>query len=245
MCTVSFIPTGKEDFILTSNRDEQASRSPEQITRITTNDVQLIFPRDTSAGGTWIAISDTNKMVCLLNGGFKKHKHEPPYKRSRGIMVLEFFQYPTAQNFFDQYDFEGMEPFTMIIYDNNKLYELVWEESQTHIKALDPQKSYLWSSSSLYTKAVKAKRQQWFQNWLKKGKAFTKNNLLDFHKNTGDGDPFNDLIMNRLGIVQTVSITSIVKIEDKLFMEYHNLIKEEVKKEHLLICNSQDVNRSI
>ncbi|MBK9018424.1 MAG: NRDE family protein [Saprospiraceae bacterium] len=38
----------------------------------------LIFPRDTAAGGTWIAASDTNRVACLLNGAFVKHKHQPP-----------------------------------------------------------------------------------------------------------------------------------------------------------------------
>lgn len=235
MCTVSFLPTGKGDFILTSNRDEQASRSPENITEVLQNGVKLIFPRDTAAGGTWIAIADTNKMVCLLNGAFEKHKHRPPYSRSRGIMVLSFFDYDTTSDFFEAYDFKGMEPFTMIIFDNGQLFELRWDEVQTHFKQLDESTTHFWSSSTLYPKAQQERRAKWFANWLREEQAFTKDNILTFHKNGGEGDPFNDLVMNRYNIVQTVSITSVVKKANEISMDYHNLIKEEVKSNALMV----------
>ena len=104
MCTVTYIPN-KDGFILTSNRDENAARSPKNITRIDQNGTELVFPRDTTAGGTWIAVSETNRMVCVLNGAFDKHKHRPPYRRSRGLLVLDFFNFPNAESFFEEVDF--------------------------------------------------------------------------------------------------------------------------------------------
>ena len=158
MCTVTYIPKGSDSFILTSNRDESPARSPKNVSMIGQKGVLLAFPRDAKAGGTWVAISGDNRVVCLLNGAFEWHRHNPPYKRSRGIMVLDFFTFSNANVFFDTYDFEGMEPFTMIIYDRDDLFEFRWDGNQKYVKLLDRNAKYIWSSTTLYTNEVKAKR---------------------------------------------------------------------------------------
>lgn len=230
MCTVTFIPQKENDFILTSNRDERAARSPQNITIQESEKTTLIFPRDTAAGGTWIATSTANKVVCLLNGAFTWHKHEPPYKRSRGLMVLDFFEYKSAKEFYSSYDFEGMEPFTMIIYDNGILLELRWDEEHLHQKDLDVNQKHIWSSATLYEEAVIAKREKWFSDWLENRVDFSLEAILNFHQTAGDGDPENDVIMNRQGIVQTVSITNIIKEEGSINLLYHDLLNEQLKQ---------------
>jgi uncharacterized protein with NRDE domain len=152
MCTVTFIPQEKNGFILSSNRDVNAERSPQSISQIRQNGKTLTFPRDVTAGGTWIAFSDSDQMVCLLNGAFENHKHNPPYRRSRGLMVLDYFDFPTTEDFIAQYDFEGIEPFTFIIYDNGNLHELRWDEQQLHHTPLSTSGYYIWSSSTLYSR---------------------------------------------------------------------------------------------
>ena len=98
--------------MLTSNRDENAARSPQHLDREEigpkgASGARLVFPRDTAAGGTWIAASDSNRVVCLLNGAFEKHHHRPPYRRSRGLMVLDFFRFATSVAFFEKYNFKN------------------------------------------------------------------------------------------------------------------------------------------
>lgn len=234
MCTVTFIPQ-KEGFILTSNRDESAARSPQNLTRIEQEGIELIFPRDTTAGGTWIAISETNRMVCVLNGAFEKHKHRPPYSRSRGIMVLDFFKYQNAQSFFEEYDFAGMEPFTMIIFDEGDLFEFRWDEHSSHILPLNNKKYYIWSSATLYPAEIQLKRKKWFDDWLLNRKDFSLSEITNFHKNGGEKDPWNGFLMNRLNVVQTVSITNIVKTPNEMEMIYHDLINEGLKEERLAL----------
>ena len=237
MCTVTYIPKDSRGFILTSNRDEQASRSAKKLIRRKELHQEIIFPQDAKAGGTWIAISSNDKMVCLLNGAFVKHKHQPPYRRSRGLMVLDFFTYLDANTFFAKYEFQGMEPFTMIIYDQGKLIEARWNEEKLHFSTLDIHKSYIWSSATLYSEEVKSKREQWFEHWKNTTPIIDKENILDFHYHAGDGNPYNDVIMNRNGIVQTVSITSIEKGEQFLKMDYQDLLdgnklQDEIKLKH-------------
>lgn len=221
--------------MLTSNRDENAARSPQNISTQFLRDQKLAFPRDTQAGGTWIAASSADRTVCLLNGAFEQHRRRPPYKRSRGLMVLDYFEHSNTRHFLDGYDFPGMEPFTMIIIEKGDLFELRWDGGLRHIRQLDPRGFYIWSSATLYEEAVKEKRQQWFREWLDGRRDFSREAALAFHRYAGDGDSWNDVVMNRDGLVQTVSITSIVKEAGAIEMHYHDLINEQVKQEKILL----------
>jgi len=240
MCTVTYIPQPGGQFVLTSNRDENAARSPQHLDTETVAGATLLFPRDTAAGGTWIAASDFNRVACLLNGAFVKHQHRPPYKRSRGTMVLDFFRFANAHSFFAGYDFEGMEPFTLILVDNGQPWELRWDGLQTHVKKLDPQGHYLWSSATLYPGEVGELRQQWFLDWLNGRQDFSRAAILDFHRTGGQGDDWNGFIMNREGKVQTVSITQIVKNEGDISLEYHDLLRDQVKNAQVALFLPKD-----
>ncbi len=237
MCTVTYIPQPDGHFILTSNRDENAARSPQHLTWSDETGVGMIFPRDTAAGGTWIAASEDNRVVCLLNGAFEKHRHEPPYRRSRGLMVLDFFTFPSAVTFFEKYDFEGMEPFTFVIVDDGQPYELRWDEKQTHVRQLDPQEKYLWSSATLYPGEAGEMRQGWFRDWLNGREDFSLEAIQKFHRTGGEGDTWNGFIMNRHDRVQTVSITNVVKKAEGIAMIYRDLLRETEKNERILLKN--------
>lgn len=233
MCTVSFLPLGREEFILTSNRDESPKRSPLGLEF--DKEGTLLLPREPEKGGTWICAAQNNRLVCLLNGAFERHRHEPPYSKSRGIVVLDFFSYNTALDFFENYDLEGVESFTMVIYDKNKLYEFRWDEKKKYPKTLDVTEAYIWSSSTLYSTEVKKMRQEWFNNWRKTA-AQTPQSILNFHKTAGIGDPENDLIMERHnGLLKTVSITTVKKNAHSFEMTYNDLINEQCIIEQLPI----------
>ncbi len=237
MCTVSYLPVGSHNFILTSNRDEQPARSPKQLSLQDIDQQQLCFPQDTTAGGTWIAISNANRVVCLLNGAFEKHHHEPPYRRSRGLMVLDLFRYQSVKQFFAEYEFQGMEPFTMIIIDEGQLYELRWDEYQTYPTHLDRGKPFIWASATLYDATARQKRQWWFEEWKKQHPQYSPDAILDFHRTAGDGDPWNDVVMDRDGIVKTVSVTQIIKSSGQLKMDYHDLLNGQTKHQDLPLRN--------
>lgn len=235
MCTVTFIPQGATGFTLTSNRDEQPARSPQRITVEMLGRQQLAFPRDIQADGTWIATSSADRTVCLLNGAFTQHRRQPPYRRSRGLMVLDYFEYPDTDQFLRGYDFIGMEPFTMIIIDRKELLEFRWDGQQQYARRLDRGEQHIWSSATLYPEEIRQKRRRWFADWLKGRQDFSRESVLDFHFHAGDGDPWNDVIMDRNGVVQTVSITSIVRTGDSIEMYYHDLINDQVKHEKIFL----------
>jgi uncharacterized protein with NRDE domain len=90
MCVLTFVPKGEQNFILTNNRDEATARPkaiPPQAYQIGNTDV--FMPKDALAGGTWIATSD-NFTLCLLNGAFENHKHQPPYDKVEEPLFLPF-----------------------------------------------------------------------------------------------------------------------------------------------------------
>ena len=95
MCTVTYIPLENGDFILTQNRDEDVKRpiATPPIDR-TINGTKHLFPIDPQGKGTWIGISNTGRVASLLNGGTEPYKHQPPYRQSRGKVILDYINNP-------------------------------------------------------------------------------------------------------------------------------------------------------
>ena len=226
MCTVTYLPLGNEEFCLTSNRDETPGRQPMELYYDEANN--LLFPKEPKHGGTWISASADNRLVCLLNGAFQKHKQEPPYRRSRGLVVLDYFEYGTTAQFVTNYYFDGIEPFTMVIFDNAKLYDFRWDGETKHLLELDPEKPHIWSSSTLYNDEIKNKRIAWFQNWLAAEQEKNAAEILKFHKTAGADDKENGLIMSRNNnLVCTVSITQVIKKDHKFSLKYFDRINNQ------------------
>ena len=231
MCTLTFIPTANDGFILTSNRDEAPGRNtllPKIYEKENTN---LLFPKDELAGGTWIGLSGKKRLICLLNGGFTAHERKDAYRMSRGVIVTDLLTADDAVSEIEKYNFEGIEPFTLIMVDwstHLRVFELVWDETQTHFteKPLAPQ---IWSSSLLYTQEMKKKREKWFSTFLFENIKPTAADLLQFHKTAGEGNPETDVVMDR-GFVKTKSITQVVK-NKTVEMRYEDLQEEKVVTE--------------
>ena len=236
MCTVTYLPTGNNQFLFTSNRDEFAGRSASKLVLEKRHNKKLLYPQDALAKGTWIAISDHNQLVCILNGAFEKHHHSPPYRLSRGLMALDFFGYKDAPEFFQHFDFIGIEPFTMVIYDKGKLYDFRWDEIKKHIEQKNPSDSHIWASCTLYSPEWQNKRIDWFEKWESENPNPTRATILDFHTNAGEGDLEYDIVMNIGDKVRTTSITSLIKSETQLDLRFENLVDDKIKKSILEIA---------
>ena len=228
MCTVTFIQDIQGNYILTSNRDEAPSRTATEIVSIKQNKKTIVFPQDPDSKGSWIAASDRNQFVCLLNGAFEKHTRNLPYKMSRGLVVLEFFKFHDAPDFFKRFDFNNIEPFTLIIFDKGNLYEFRWDESRKHIKALNIDEKHIWSSCTLYTPEWQSKRQVWFETWQKRKDDFSQASIIEFHNTAGEGDESHGLVINRKGIVRTISITSLLANQKGIEIMHDNLYNKQV-----------------
>ena len=221
MCTVTYLPLGNDDFILTSNRDESPIRKTLAPEDYLENEVLIRYPKDELAGGTWIGLSEQKRLICLLNGGFTSYKRAATYRLSRGIIVKELLSAPDAILSIHNLNLEGVEPFTIVLVDWQKgldTYELVWDGAQKHFKKL-AQEPAIWSSSTLYTPEEKKLRQSWFKNWLEKQDKFSKEQIISFHQDTQLGTPEISIKMKR-DFVETVSTTSILKTKQEVHMSY-------------------------
>jgi len=228
MCTVTFLPTA-EGYIFTSNRDETPERSSTPLSEREIGDHLIHFPKDPLAGGTWFATDATAFSLIILNGGFVKHKHRPSYRISRGLVLLDFFKYRNVEKYVSDYDFDGVEPFTLVIaesQDETIVHELVWDEKQLHHKIFHNPEPMIWSSSTLYPDEVRNERKSWFEKWLTSKEERTQKNIIEFHRSGGKGDAWNDFVMDRNGLVQTISITSI-EMKDNVFAPIKH---EELKR---------------
>src|SRR3954452_11244435 len=126
MCTVTYIPSGGKKFI-TSNRDEKTFRKKALPPQLYLHDaMRLIYPEDGDAGGSWIALNENSNVAVLLNGGFEKHISKPPYRKSRGLVFLDIIKHASPVNYFLDFNLSEIEPFTVIILEQNKLFECRW-----------------------------------------------------------------------------------------------------------------------
>ncbi len=223
MCTVTLIPKGKNDFVLTSNRDEAPNRISLEPNFYSVNDTKLLFPKDELSGGTWIGISEKNRLICVLNGGNEKHERKSEYRLSRGVVAKDFMISDAIETTIDTYNLQDIEPFTIVIVDWNttlRFYELVWNGTEKQFTEL-PLESKIWSSSTLYSNEMKKERSQWFEAFKNENELHA-NSLMQFHKTAGKNNDDYGVVMNR-GFVKTTSITQVEKYDDALGMRYENL----------------------
>ena len=88
------------------------------------------------------------------------------------------------------------------------------------------------------TKILLSQRPQILQEWLQQHAAPTPGDLLHFHQFTGDGDAYNDLLMNRNGQVFTVSVTQLVLTHEHTQMHYLDLKNNETFTQQLTVEKS-------
>lgn len=232
MCTVTYIPKDNGDFILTQNRDEDIKRAiaTPPIER-SIDGVKHLFPIDPQGGGTWIGTSETGRFASLLNGGSEAYNYNPPYRHSRGKVILDYFNFPNFDSFYNTYNFKELEPFTLLIIEADLMFELIVNESNVRLKELDKKKPFIYSSSTLYTDVSIEERRLVFFEWYYKSQKISQQDALNFHhqflfeKEKDKSKILGDFILN------TVSITSIYKTFDMAEIKYADQINDiQLKK---------------
>jgi hypothetical protein len=214
MCVLTYVPIENMGFILTSNRDEKVSRlRAKPPLQINLGKHRLIAPIDAQSGGTWIGTSKDFSLV-LLNGGFVKHEVDPlGYKQSRGNIIKQYFEFYDANTFFEEFDFSGMEPFTLVIIPHDyskKIVEIRWCSGARHFLEKNKNEAHIWSSATLYTDEAIAQRASWFYDYIQEDKhKLDPQAILDFHENGGAADPENSIFLKRSIDLRTISTTQI------------------------------------
>lgn len=241
MCTVTFIPAGKH-FFFTSSRDEQAGRPLALVPEIYDIDgCRVLFPKDPKGGGSWIAVNETGHAAVLLNGAIKAHIPKSSYRKSRGLILLDLVSAPSPADRFEESDFTDIEPFTIILFENKNLYSGKWDGQMKWLEPLSVNKPHIWSSVTLYDPVAIKKREEWFYEWLKENAYPGSLDILHFHQKGGDGDPFNDIMMNRDHKLFTNSISSIRLSPESASFRYLDLRNGKATETFLALQKSVEV----
>ncbi len=226
MCTVFYIPIQKDSFVFAHCRDERYSRPQAIQPNFRDFSGNRVFaPIDPQGGGTWFCM-DENRIACILNGAFNNHKPSPPYKHSRGLIIKYLYEYFRIEEFLREYDFEGIEPFTLIVIENQRLFEVRWDGNVLYTSTPDTCKARIYSSPTLYDKAKCDEREGWFKDWLSGFRFPNTDDLLEFIYDSQKKDPQDGFIMKRPGISQTVSVTIVTKGIDETQLTYLDLISD-------------------
>lgn len=207
MCTVIYYPTEKKK-IFVSLRDEspiRAKAKPPALIGDNTN--PILAPIDPKGNGTWAGINGNGNVIILLNGGFEKHLPGNTYSRSRGLIVTELLGETLPVLSWLMMNLNSIEPFTLIVYSEGHLFQLIWDGHSKHKKILNPAIPHIFSSATLYDLPSKKIRQERFFHWIEEAQPAIATDFKDFF--TQFQDPVNGFLINRDNKIKTLSFSFI------------------------------------
>lgn len=221
MCTVIYIPTAN-GVLFSSCRDENPARARAlQPVLAQSTSGNILFPTDAEKGGTWIGLHERGHLLVLLNGAFEAHQRIEKYKTSRGLIVKDLLdkEYPLKE--WHSCNLHNTEPFTLILWQKDKLYELVWDGTVKYTLRRNTSLPQIWSSSTLYNHPVKQERKGWFDNWFARTLHPSTENVYQMLLQHNDNK--NGFVMNRQTI-QTLSISLIEIRGNHGRFHYHDMV---------------------
>jgi hypothetical protein len=144
-----------------------------------------------------VALKGNRDAGVLLNGAFTKHRRRERYRMSRGLVFLEIIHADVPVEHWGKMDLEDIEPFTLILFVNEILFECRWDGEQRYIRELDMTRPHIWTSVTLYDEAARADRLEMLMSWYSR-REVTTGGVVRLHRQ-----------MKREGPVKTVSITNL------------------------------------
>lgn len=225
MCTVSIVPL-KGMVACTFNRDEQSARNAgELLVRKKVGDKWIVFSREATRGGTWFCADDKGNICMLFNGAFTNHQRTETNYKSRGIVLLEIISARDPLVFFTESGFQTVEPFSVIFLSKAELLRMTWDGKQKHLKVLERQAPYIFSSATLYTDPVIRERENWFIDFLETNDQLpAPEKIFEFHSGYQKAEIENGLIIQRPNGISTLSISQAVLYADKTTFLHQDLI---------------------
>jgi Transport and Golgi organisation 2 len=229
MCTVTYIPCNN-GYYLSSNRDENKNRPLALLpVMYNINETNLIFPKDTKAGGTWIVLKENGDSLCLLNGAVVNVALNYLHTTSRGKIVLKIATSNSMIDEFKKIDLHYTAPFTLVLIQNLILIECRWDGQKKNIKYLNTNQSKIWSSCTLYNKQQQQQKENLFTKWQRKNYKINIKEIFNFHQQVQFNTEENKLILNEVENYLTVS-TTCVAVNNAQVSMHHIDLKKDVSK---------------
>ncbi|MFB9841659.1 NRDE family protein [Mucilaginibacter ginsenosidivorans] len=181
MCNVTFLKN-KYSTILTSDWDGNVERGyalpPLTTTR---NNKKIMFTRDEKTGGSWFAASEEGHVAVMIHQESDLTRKENKLKSS-SLLLLDIVCSDFPISFFTEYDLRYFEPFSLILYAGDKLYDMTWDNGEKTILDLEISEEHIWSSMPAYYRHYSTGKKEEFKNFLvKKPKPYA-SAIRTFHK---------------------------------------------------------------
>ena len=137
---------------------------------------------------------------------------------------------PSAEHFYQEHDFSAYEPFTLIVYEQQRLYQIVHNPSETFITEMDAREHQIWSSTKLYNSNTRAERSSNFRHWLATKPVLSAQALRDFHLRGSNQMNFQGFKLKIDNLIETVSLTQVSCQAEGSQMHYANLLANTQSK---------------
>lgn len=231
MCTLTYVPL-KSGRVITSSRDESPLRNASLLSPyISKTQEEYFIAEEPLRGGTNTAIGKDSRNTILLNGAFKPHDMTKTYGMSRGIVLLKSLDFQNAFVYADDFLFEKIQPFTLVDFQDTAIREIRWDGEKLYRATYPVDEPHIWASAQMYLDKAQQDRKDWFKQLLKL-ENLDADKILDFHFNGGNGDLENDMVMNRMNLVQTVSITQVSELGNKKDILHCDLVGDSETEYH-------------
>ena len=179
-------------------------------------------------------LHENGNAAVLLNGAFENHLPEPPYRKSRGKILLDIIGGDDGPlQHFCKMDLDRIEPFTLVLLEMDKLYECRWDGKRRHYHQQVTDRSHIWSSVTLYDERAMKERKHLFEAFLNKKPNPAREDIIEFHQFTGDGNSADGLLIDRENIYSTHSITSLLLTAEQGSMKYLDLKTKTVHETNI------------
>jgi hypothetical protein len=134
-------------------------------------------------------------------------------------------------------DMQDVEPYTLVVWDDGNLFQLVWDGERKHCVLLKPNQPYIWSSVTLYDGEARNYRSELYQQWIGMNEPVSSISLLNFFKSFTDNE--NGFLMNRNEQTKTLSYTFIkLQTGDSAEMQYHDFLSDTYHNKKIWFNNS-------
>ena len=203
-----------------SNRDESTMRRRASLPVVReAGGLLLLTPIDQEKGGSWVGLRQDGESRILLNGAFGRHERLPNYTKSRGLVLLESFQYDGLETFHERSHLAGIEPFTIVALRGDRVAEMRWDGESSRFSLFDPEKPAHWSSATLYEPALQGVLDSKFKAWLDQTRSASVRSLAAFMDHQSYGSRMQRAGQTPLPTLQTISASITVVQQD--FAEFH------------------------
>ncbi|MDX2116543.1 MAG: NRDE family protein [Planctomycetota bacterium] len=208
MCTISIIPLPGGGLRAAISRDELRSRGPALPPRLFEPEpgVSALWPVDSQAGGTWVAVSARGVVFALLNGN--PRGGAAPGRRSRGLLIPMLAGLPDprlAMEHLQAIALDDFAPFRLVAASADLVLDATWDGRELG-RGQNEQPPACFVSSGLGDELV-TPRLTLFEQWFERH-AFEPAAQDAFHDHRWPDRPDISVRMERPE-ARTVSVTTI------------------------------------